>query len=480
MLDRVSEIIVAVYSRTANEAYSEQSVAYSAISLAKNLSHSRISTVEHDQSISQVRIDFSRFPVSFYLESLSIAQRGGATVFVWTADYDWSNNSADMSFKRTPNGVLVECLSSEASLIIPVPEAISAASLVVTFSLRGVFGDSSAASAASSDLTTAWTLQQLLSEQEDLSRYLNELQRGYDFKWSQAKAELSRFQQQWTQTDDCLSEIRLSQQDATTNFAQLKELHTSHKADLSKRMEELSVSMVSATKEGYQALTLKSDGTNAKLDVLDGTVRHSNEKLLDIEGLIESQTAKLDAVDDASRQSNLKLETIERRIEAQAKQEVDFHQASLLSISDASTRQIDFVEDQSAQIKLYIRTGINSIRRDIDEARTLSDVQALNEESRRQSQVLENILDSLSNIKQSKGMNIGLAARIMASNYRIRGRENFSETPTDLPAAMGLIDNLRSELLETRGMLETILRSRSWYLTKPLRFFQRLLRRLFR
>jgi len=511
MLDRVTEITVAVYSHTADETFSERFASYSTAFLTKEVTQARIVTAKHDQPITQLRIDFSRFPVALYLDSLTVSQPNGAIVFGWSPDYDWRNNSADMIFKRTRNGMLMECTSSESSLLISVPPAISDTNLVVGFSVRGTFGTSSGDNV---DTAEVWALNHLLAEQEDLSRYVTGLQRSHDDKWTKAQAELHRFKRQWTQTDESIGQINAlherQETDLAKKFSDLSEhlksadrANSEFRSDLSQRNKTADAALTAVEKQlGTQTQAVRK--ATATLDALDSASKQSDLKLGAIEeklstlksvdetakraalklDIIERKLAPLEAVTEANQKSIEKLGLIEEKLGSQAEATQQLHHASLAAITDTGAKQLKIFEDQATELKLYIRTGINTLKRDIDSVNATSEVQrveaALTAHHQLQLQLLENVFDSLSNIKQSRGVNIGPAARILAANYRFRGSENFSETPQDLPGAIALIGNLRNELLETRGMLETVLRSRSWHLTKPLRFVLRLAQRVFR
>lgn len=505
MLDRVTEMTVAVYSRAADEAFSEKFVSRGHTFLTKDVKQTRVITARHDKPVTQLRIDFSEYKILFYLDSLIVSQESGATIFIWTPDYDWRANSVGMTFKRTRNGTLLECESGESSLLIAVPQAISDTNLVVTFSIRSVFGTSSLDAVDNGEVRA---LNHLLAEQEDLSRYVNALQRSHDDNWAKTQTELSKFRRQWTTTDDTLTLIKHAQSDVSIDLAELKsntgksidqltglhELHERHKVELSERLTDLSDRFASADKAGADFrsdLSLRNEHVDAALNAVESqlsaqvqTVEKAARTIDALDTASKESVLKLDALDTASRQSVLKLGTIEEKLDAQIHASREFHDASLFAINDTGSRQLKHVEDKAAELKLYVRTGINAIRRDIDDANAISEVRRVEDvltiQYQQQMRLLEDIFESLSNIKHSKGVNIGSAARIMASNYRFRGSENFTDMPRDLPQAIAIIGNLRGELLETRGMLETVLRSRSWRLMRPVRFVLRLIHRVLR
>jgi len=99
--------------------------------------------------------------------------------------------------------------------------------------------------------------------------------------------------------------------------------------------------------------------------------------------------------------------------------------------------------------------------------------------ARQNEALLDELLQNFAFVnKEAKHFPVQTAARVLANHYRFGGSETFHRSVTNEEEALKLIGDLRAELVTARAFVETVLTSRSWFFTKPIRAFGRILSRV--
>jgi glycosyltransferase involved in cell wall biosynthesis len=401
-----------LYVSSENEPFSEGRVVRKPVEL-------RFSSTEHtlmgplcEEPVNALRIDFGDGPSEFLLLTLNAVTAEGETIFSWDGEVDLFETAVGIRATATPSGVLVECLTDDPQLLIPVPDN-EALQVGIQFSALAHLAEHSGApdlealnegqaelarAVRAVDETTRRLLDQVLIEQNEISRGLLEARNAsrnlgdnLGFRFSQALEAIQALEATQAGVRDLQQRIvdrdeRETGRNASLEGSLVARVEAAEDAVLN-RIGSLEASS-DARFEGYigsaqEALHGLIETVTARLELQNRSSEYrASEQLIEITGAITSQGHA--TVADLAAREDLTL------------QEISLTRSVLLSQASATEKRLQDIEAALVDRSLLDRIKAELGCSDLPASSVLSEIHRLKAEAHHQQSVAHELITSTS------------------------------------------------------------------------------------